>query len=53
MRGTFDIDPTTDTYRNAPADMARVAHMAHRFVDEDDRAEVIAMLFAPTSRRVQ
>ncbi|MET0992983.1 MAG: hypothetical protein ABWY20_02410 [Mycobacterium sp.] len=47
MYYVWDTD-NDETYSNTPADMARVAHMAHRFVDDADvRQNVLAMLFAP------
>lgn len=49
MKWASDIDPTLDSYKNSSADMARVAHMVHRFTDGPERDELIGMLFGPMS----
>lgn len=54
MKWVHEVDPSTDTYRNAPADMARVAHMVHKMAgSEMERDALIGMLFAAPRNRVK
>lgn len=44
MSCVWDTD-SDETYRNEPADMARVAHMAHQRLTPAELPDVLGMLF--------
>ena len=53
MKWVHEVDPSTDTYRNSPADRDRVAALVLGLdATEHERRDLLGMLFSPPRNRV-